>query len=88
MSGFDAEVEAAQQLLAQRHERASDFSFRKKDRPAVLCADGHCISGYDVEVTTRRRGVKLAAYAGGSGRSWVEQFGADLAARRFSPEGD
>jgi hypothetical protein len=88
MNEFDSEVEAAQHLLAERQERAGDFAFRKKDRPTVRCADGHCISGYDVEVTTKRRGVKLAAYVGGDGRSWVEQFGVDLAARRFSPEGD
>ncbi|WP_028079744.1 hypothetical protein [Solimonas soli] len=88
MSEFDNEVEAAQHLLAQRQERAGDFTFRKKERPVMQCADGRCLSLYDVEVTTKRRGVKLAHYTGGDGHAWVEQFGADLAARRFTPEGD
>ena len=88
MSEFDTEVDAAQRLLAQRHERAGDFTFRKKERPVVQCADGHCVSGYDVEVTTKRRGVRVASYVGGDGHAWVEQFGADLAARRFTPDGD
>jgi hypothetical protein len=89
MSEFDIEVDAAQRLLAQRQERAGDFTFRKRDRPVVQCADGHCINNaYDVEVTTKRRGVRIASYVGGEGHAWVEQFGADLAARRFTPEGD
>ena len=88
MSEFDNEVEAAQRLLSQCHERAGDFTFRKKDRPLMQCADGHCEKTYDVEVTTKRRGVRLAHYTGGDGRAWVEQFAADLQSRRFTPEGD
>lgn len=88
MDRFDDEVEAARRLLTARAERPGDFTFRKKDRPRVQCADGRCISAYDVEVTTKRRGVKLAAYVGGGERSWLEPFEADLQARRFTPEGD
>jgi len=88
MSEFDHEVEVARRVLAQRQERAGDFTFRMKERPRVQCADGRCLSLYDVEVTTKRRGVKLAHYTGGEGHAWVDQFAADLAARRFTPEGD
>lgn len=88
MNEFDEEVEAARRLLEQRHERVGDFTFRKKDRPVVQCSDGRCISAYDVEVTTKRRGVRLAAYVGGQQPSWLEQFEVDLRSRRFTPEGD
>lgn len=88
MNVFDEEVDAARQLLEQQHERAGDFSFRRKERPLVQCADGHCIHAYDVEVTTKRRGVRLAAYVGGQTPSWLSQFETDLRSRRFTPEGD
>ncbi|NGY03837.1 hypothetical protein [Solimonas terrae] len=88
MNEFDSEVEAARHLLDQRHERHGDFCFHKKDRPVVQCSDGHCVHAYDVEVTTKRRGVKIATYVGGQEPSWLTQFEADLQARRFSPEGD
>lgn len=88
MNEFDDEVEAARQLLQLRDERGSDFTFHKKDRPVVQCSDGHCVHAYDVEVTTKRRGVKIAAYVGGQQPSWVAQFEADLDSRRFTPEGD
>lgn len=88
MSEFDGEVEAARKLLELRNERSSDFYFHKNDRPIVQYSDGRCVSAYDVEVKTKRRGVKIAAYVGGQQASWLVDFEADVDARRFSPEGD
>ncbi|NKF24683.1 hypothetical protein [Solimonas marina] len=88
MIAFDEEVEAARRLLEQRHERVGDFCFYVKEHPRVQCADGRCLSTYDVEVTTKRRGVRVAAYVGGQTPSWLDQFEADLRSRRFVPEGD
>src|SRR3546814_5027771 len=73
MNGFDDEVEAARRLLELRNERSGDFKFHKTDRPVMRCSDGHCVSAYDVEVTTKRRGVKIAAYVGGQEPSWLQR---------------
>lgn len=88
MNTFNHEVEAARRLLEDRHERVGDFNFRKKERPPVEDAAGRCVHAYDVEVTTKRRGVRMAAYVGGRATSWLKQFESDLNTRRFTPEGD
>src|SRR3546814_14557242 len=86
MNGFDDEVEAARRLLELRNERSGDFKFHKTDRPVMRCSDGHCVSAYDVEVTTKRRGVKIAAYVGGQEPSWLQDFEANLDLRRSPPK--
>ena len=81
-------LEAAQQLLSRHGERAIDFRFRKIVGPPVSDEAGHTYAQDHIEVSTKRRGVRVAHYLHGGGHDWLAEFETDIAKRRFRAEGD
>ena len=88
MDDEDAELKAALAVLDRHGERAGDFRFRRFAGPAVTDASGHTEAQQHIEVTTKRRGVRIAHYVDHGRHEWLQQFEADVQRRRFRPEGD
>lgn len=88
MDDKDAELQAAHAILRKHGEKLIDFRFHRFDGPAVAEADGQIHAQHHVEVSTKRRGVRVAHYVDGGDQQWLQQFELDVARHRFRAEGD
>ena len=88
MDDHDAELQAAHAILQRHGEKLIDFRFRRFDSPAVTHDDGTATPAHHVEVSTKRRGVRVAHYVDGGNAEWLKQFEVDVARHRFRAEGD